>query len=455
MSLPTWRPCRLPTESARRATRPRRSGRQLSAVSLHLLTVISALLWLPTAIAADPSPHTAATATAPTLTATDRTLSNDTVTPAFTLSSLCPPSFQLDTAGGCRLVNRYTQYDSPHDAGVGGLRAGLPPLREGFTPQQIDLGRYLFFDPLLSGDGSVACSSCHDPVLGFSDGRARAVGVGGAQTQRSAPSLWNVGFLQRLTWDGGKRSLEEQMQGPLYSPVEMNTTPAGLLAALNDNSDYQALFVDAFGASPITLEQIYTALTAFESSLVSLNSRYDLYAHGIHEALSPEEIAGLNVFRSFVARCGECHTPPLFTNQQIAVLGVPELEGRPLDPGAAAAAYGDPSQRGGFRVPSLRNVARTAPYMHAGNFATLREAVAFYTGGRGHAVPKGEALKIHWHIWNPELSDAELDSLVVFLGALTDEGFRPQIPERLPSGLTPGRASQTRVAEAGNTADGD
>lgn len=193
----------------------------------------------------------------------------------------------------------------------------------------------------------------------------------------------------------------------------------------------------------------YSALAAFESSLISLNSRYDLYAHGIHSALTPEEIEGMNVFRSFVARCAECHTPPLFTNQQLAVLGVPEPEQRPLDPGAQAIS-GDATQRAAFKVPSLRNVTRTAPYMHAGNFPTLRETVAFYTGGRGHAVPENEQLMIHWHIWNPELADHELDRLVDFLGALTDEGFMPEIPERVPSGLPPGRATASGVG-AGTT----
>lgn len=363
-------------------------------------------------------------------------------TDAFTLSTLCPPSFQRDAAGGCRFEHRYQSYSSPHGAGVGGLKTGLPPIRDGFTPEQIDLGRYLFFDPALSADGSIACSSCHDPALGFSDGRARAQGIAGRVTERSAPSLWNVGFLQRLTWDGRERSLESQMQGPLYSPLEMGNSPESLLNRLRDLPAYRPLFQAAFGTQTIELEHIYTALTAFESSLISLNSRYDLYAHGIHDALSEDEIAGLNVFRSFVARCGECHTPPLFTNQQIAVLGVPERDGRSLDNGAQAIS-GDPSQRAGFRVPSLRNVSRTAPYMHAGNFDTLLDAVSFYNQGRGHAVPAGEDLKIHWHIWEPQLREDELQGVVLFLQTLTDEGFMPEIPRAVPSGLRPGRAVVT------------
>jgi cytochrome c peroxidase len=363
--------------------------------------------------------------------------------PEFVLSATCPASFEQNGAGGCVLRNRYRDYSSLRDAGVGGLKSGLPPLREGFTPQQIDLGRYLFFDPILSADGTVSCASCHDPARGFADGQARATGINQQTLKRSAPSLWNVGFLSTLLWDGSKSSLEAQMQGPLYSPVEMGNTPAQLLTTLNANRTYPGLFEQAFDQTPITLEQIYTAITAFESSLISLNSRYDLYAHGYHAALSDEETAGLNVFRSFVARCAECHTPPLFTNQQLAVIGVADAPGRIMDAGAEAIT-GDATQRGAFRVPSLRNVARTAPYMHRGQKAALADAARFYTGGRGHEVPDGESLMLHWHIWEPRLTENEISLLVTFLGALTDEGFMPEIPASLPSGLPVTRAANSQ-----------
>ena len=365
--------------------------------------------------------------------------------PGFHLTDTCPASFDLQD-NGCILRSRYKEYRSLRDAGVGGLKTGLPPLREGFTPQQIDLGRYLFFDPVLSADGSVSCASCHDPAKGFADGRGQAVGINGQTLPRSAPSLWNIGFFSTLLWDGSKSSLEEQMQGPLYSPVEMGNNPAQLLEALNGNPTYRALFEQAFGSSPIALNHIYTAITAFESSLISLNSRYDLYAHGYHAALNEEEIAGLNVFRSFVARCAECHTPPLFSNQQLAVLGVADAPGEIIDPGAEAIT-GDASQRGAFRVPSLRNITRTAPYMHRGQKATLEEAARFYTGGRGHEVPEGESLMIHWHIWEPRLTDREIQLLATFMGALTDEAFMPEIPARVPSGLP---VTQGRQFTSGN-----
>ena len=351
------------------------------------------------------------------------------------LVDYCPAGFQLHE-GRCRLHTLYKDYQSLQDSGLGGLKTALPEWRDGFTPQEIDLGRLLFFDPLLSADGSMACSSCHNPHQGFADGKALSDGVHGQKTHRSTPTLWNVGLLKTLFWDSRATTLEEQMLGPLYATHEMANTPEKLLNDLNSNDAYVQLFEQAFLSTPINLEQIYTAITAFESSLVSLNSRYDLYAHGYHDALNKEEIEGMNVFRSFVARCAECHTPPAFTNQQIAVIGAPEPAGRAFDPGVEAITK-DASQRGGFKVPTLRNITKTAPYMHSGHFKTLRETVAFYTGGRGHAVPKNEKLSLHWHIWEPKLTEQELDYVVAFLGTLTDESFMPVLPEKVPSGLTP------------------
>lgn len=358
----------------------------------------------------------------------------------ITLRDYCPPGFEPTDSNTCELRTLYQNYDSLRYAGVGGPKTGLPQARDGFSPQQIDLGRYLFFDPLLSGDDSVSCATCHHPDLGFADGRPRSIGVGGTEVNRAAPSLWNVAFLSRFFWDARAGSLEEQMQGPLYDAREMGTSPTQLLADISDSEVYVRLFHDAYPGSEglPSLGQIYNAIAAFQTSLISLNSRYDQYAHGFHDALTENETAGMNVFRSFVARCAECHTPPLFTNQQVAVIGVQEPVGRPFDPGAESVT-GNPGLRGGFKVPSLRNVAKTAPYMHSGTFGTLRDAAEFYTLGRGHAVPEQERdrMTVHWHIWEPQLSDDELDRLVDFLDTLTDESFKPRIPGAVPSGLMP------------------
>jgi len=356
----------------------------------------------------------------------------------ITLCSSCPPGFELTAQNRCVLRTLYQQYESGEgdETGVGGLKSALPSVRDGFTPQQIDLGRYLFFDPVLSGDGSVSCATCHQPDKGFSDGLSTSVGRNETKLKRAAPSLWNVAFLKKFFWDARAKSLEEQIAGPLYSADEMGTTQTLLLETLNNIESYTYLFQQAFPSGTdeaIELNEIYTALAAFESSLISLNSRYDHYAHGYAEALNRQEIEGLNIFRSFVARCAECHTPPLFTNQQLAVIGLAEPNGQSFDVGAEIP-YRDSTLRGAFKVPSLRNIDRTAPYTHAGRFTTLREMVEFYTKGRGHDLAQNQTLKIHWHIWEPQLSAYEMDRLVDFMKTLTDESFTPQVPKKLPSG---------------------
>ncbi len=303
-----------------------------------------------------------------------------------TLNTQCPPGFKKNKDNECVAINLYQQYDSPNNKGVGSLQTSLPEVRDGFSPQEIDLGRYLFFDPVLSVDGTISCASCHNPEKGFSDGLSTSTGHNGQKLKRSAPSLWNVAYLQKLFWDGRATSQEKQIQGSLYSKDEMANTPENLLETINEIEAYKEMFSVAFpdkeSKPGIELDEIYTAIAAFQSSLVSLNSKYDRYAHGYHEALNQKEIEGLNVFRSFVARCAECHTPPLFTNQQFAVIGTPEPGDLPLDPGAQVP-FQDKSLRGAFKVPTLRNIDKTAPYMHSGNFPSLHEAIEFYTKGRG------------------------------------------------------------------------
>lgn len=358
--------------------------------------------------------------------------------PVPLLKSTCPPGFKLNANNECIAKNLYSQYTITNKAGVGGLKSALPEIRDGFSPQEIDLGRYLFFDPALSADQTISCATCHDPNKGLGDGLATSRGKDGNRLKRAAPSLYNVGYLKKLFWDGRASTLEEQMLEPLFSKEEMGNTPENLLRTINEIENYRKLFAEAYpnrnNGVPIVLEEITKAIAAFQSSLISLNSKYDQYAHGYDEALNKNEIEGLNVFRSFVARCAECHTPPLFTNQQFAVIGTPEPDGLPLDPGAEIP-FEDKSLRGAFKVPSLRNIAQTAPYMHSGRFQTLRETVQFYTDGRGHAIPEDENLLIHWHIWEPNLTDYELDRIVDFLKTLTDESFKPKVPEALPSGL--------------------
>lgn len=363
----------------------------------------------------------------------------------ITLNDQCPPSFEK-VNGLCEFRSLYQLYGDAQS--MGGLRRALPKIRDGFSPQEIDLGRHLFFDPLLSGDGESSCASCHHPDQGFADGKARSRGfggsgagverLGGVALSRAAPSLWNVGFAGKLFWDGRASTLEEQAEGPLFSADEMGNTPQKLQSDLNGSGSYRRLFAEVYPNTQemgIDTGDVVRALTAFQSSLISLNSRYDRYAHGDQYALSETEKQGHNIFRSFVARCSQCHTPPLFTNNQIAAIGVPEPEGLAFDLGAGKLTA-DPLARGAFKVPTLRNIANTAPYMHSGTFKDLDEVVDFYNKKRGHALQKEQqGVHVHWHILHPDLEAQELKALVAFLQTLNDETMKPAVPERLPSGL--------------------
>jgi len=370
---------------------------------------------------------------------------------AWQLSDHCPGSFESDATGRCRLRTLYDRYVSAQ--GHGGTQVPLPPARDGFTPAQIDLGRLLFFDPLLSSDGSTSCASCHDPRHGFTDGQRRARGYGargigpdrsgGIELERRTPPLWNLAFSDRFFWDGRASSLEEQAAGPLFSSNEMHNTPQALQARINAIPAYRELFSLAMSrppSAPIGTDDIAKALAAFESSLVSLGSRYDRYAHGDADALDARELRGLNAFRGFVARCSQCHTPPLFTNNQIAVVGAPVPAGAAVDIGAGAFSP-DARLRGAFKVPSLRNLTAIGPpYFQAGQFGSVLEVVAFYNAPRGHALPKGEVQTLHWHVHmtNSQLTREDERDLAAFLDTLNDEALLPAIPEAVPSGLPTG-----------------
>jgi len=360
-------------------------------------------------------------------------------TETFLLSDRCPPGFETTEANLCQLRTLYDFYDSPPQHA--GVRANLPPQRALYSPQQMDLGRLLFFDPLLSGDRSLSCASCHQPDKGFADGRGKSLGARQDDDRRltlprGAATLWNVSFLPRLMWDGRAESLEEQAALPLFSDLEMANSPAQLEQDLRASPVYMRLFRQAFDAEPDTANTA-RALAAFQSRLVSVNSRYDRYAHGDATAMSAKEISGYNVFRGFVARCSQCHVPPLFTDGELAVTGAPPSSSFEADRGAGELS-GDPFLTGAFRVPTLRNLARTGPYFHAGQFQDLAAVVSFYNDTRGHAAPAGLDLKLHWHIHmtdGPKLSPRDEQDTVAFLGTLVDESFAPEIPEHVPSGL--------------------
>ncbi len=356
----------------------------------------------------------------------------------FRLSTRCPKGTLALGSGLCRQDIPYNRPGLTHT----GLVQPVPAAT--IRPRVADLGRLLFFDPILSESANLSCAHCHDPVRGWSDGRAVSRGfgaagrgptrTGGVPLRRSAPGLWNVSFQQRLFWDGRATTLEDQAEGPLFHQDEMRMNPQALATRLQ-SSAYAALFRDAFGAPRISALLVQQALAEFQRTLVSFRSRYDRYALGDRTSLDATELRGFNVFRSFVTRCAECHPPPLFTNQQDAIIGAPESKGLPFDPGIEELT-GSAHTRGAFRIPGIRNVGITAPFMHSGGLATLTDVVEFYDrgGGRALSAPHG-ALPIHWHVRRIGLSAEEKLALVAFLRTLTDESSMPEVPRAVPSGL--------------------
>lgn len=312
-----------------------------------------------------------------------------------------------------------------------GLDRPFPPLPAAAPAARVELGRLLFFDPVLSGDRTLSCAHCHDPAKGLADGLPRARGAGGRELARNTPTLYNAAYRQLLFWDQRASSLEQQALGPLLAPDEMAAQPQELIARLAAIPAYRTAFARAFDGEPgalVSLERITRALAAFERTLLSTDSRFDRYARGDASALSPSERRGLDLFRSLNTRCFECHRLPTFEAPLAFGLGLPSA-----DDGIGALS-GVAVQRGLFGVPTLRNVAATAPYMHDGSLATLEEVVDFYRKGGGRALGVDPA-RIHEFVRAFEIRDDEAADLVAFLRSLSDESQAPMPPAVVPSGL--------------------
>ncbi len=311
------------------------------------------------------------------------------------------------------------------------------------TPERVELGRLLFFDPVLSAENDIACASCHHPDYGFADGLPQAVGAGGAGVgpersggiglTRNTPTLWNVAFTSALFWDGRVESLEYQALVPLNHSDEMAVENNEALAAeLRAIPEYVRLFDAAFGGGEdsVTVDNVVRALAAFQRTLLSQDSPFDKYAAGELDALTSSQRRGLTLFRSAALRCFECHTAPTFSGDTFRTIGVPAYPGLPDDPGRAAVVAD--GVNGAFKIPTLRNIALTAPYMHNGIFATLEEVVDFYAQGGGRARGRTD---IDPFVQGFELTELETQDLIAFLYALTDESLLPETPATVPSGL--------------------
>jgi cytochrome c peroxidase len=297
---------------------------------------------------------------------------------------------------------------------------------EPVTPEKVSLGTALFYDPVLSSDGTVACATCHSELWGMSDGLPVSVGVGGVGavgpgrtgpnvTTRNALTLWNAAFRSALFWDGREPTLEKQAFEPLEHPNEMNQ-PADVgarrVAAI---SGYVALFDAAYPGQAITEDTLVGALSTFERTLVSSHAPYDQYVGGDANALSAEEQRGMQVFAD--AACPSCHAPPLFESATF----VRRFDSE--DPGRFAVTN-DPKDLGAFRVPTLRNLRDGGPYFHDGSESDFDAAVQAEVD-REVAAGRAKAP-----------SDDDFAALVAFLySSLEDRANDPARPQTVPSGL--------------------
>jgi cytochrome c peroxidase len=273
---------------------------------------------------------------------------------------------------------------------------------------KVALGRDLFRDVRLSGSGRASCATCHDPAQAFTDGRKTAVGPSGTVLARNTPALYNLAWATSFFWDGRAASLGEQAKVPLLAPDELAGDLRSIAQELSRDAEMSARFAAAFPAAPrITEAEILAALAAYERSLISPETRFDRWVQGDDEALSPQELKGFDIFVG-KGGCVSCHGGWRLTDDAFHDVGLPGT-----DRGRGALAPGGLPE---FKTPSLREVARTAPYMHDGSLATLEDVVLHYAGGL--VVRPSLAPTI---LRDLTLSKEEKADLVAFLKTLSSE----------------------------------
>jgi cytochrome c peroxidase len=299
-----------------------------------------------------------------------------------------------------------------------------PALTEGNSTQQrdaarVELGRKLFSDPLLSSERTVSCASCHKPDKAFADDVEFSVGVGGAKGERNTPTLLNVGGRTSMFWDGRAETLEDQAIFPIENPVEMNLPIAEAVARLEASAEYKDLFAIAYEGK-ITPRTIGRALGAFQKTLQSFDTPYDSFNLGDDSAISESAKRGRLLFIG-KAKCADCHSGNDFTSERFRNIGL--FDGSKLSDRGRGKITGNPTDDGQFKVPTLRNVAVTAPYMHNGMFKTLREVIAYYNEP-DKIVPSQKGRDAS--IVALQLTPVELEDLEQFLLTLTDRRFTAQ-----------------------------
>ena len=292
-----------------------------------------------------------------------------------------------------------------------GLDAYLPvPADNPLTPERAALGRKLFFEKRLSRDATVSCASCHDPALGYADDEPVAVGVRGQKGPRRTPRLINRAYGLSFFWDGRASSLEEQVLKPVANPIEMDLPVEEAVGRLGEDPEYTQAFQAAFDGGP-TAERLAFALAGYVRTILSGDSPYDRYLAGDESAMSAAQKRGLALFRGKAA-CAVCHVGPNLTDERFHNTGVGWADGTWADPGRAAVS-GEPADRGAFKTPPLREVAKSGPYMHDGSLGTLSDVIEFYDEG-GKENPN-----LDLDMQPLRLSDQEKADLAAFLEALS------------------------------------
>lgn len=299
-----------------------------------------------------------------------------------------------------------------------GLDAVAPvPPDNLLTLAKVELGRRLFFDPLLSRDHTLSCASCHRPELAFADTLPLSPGVLERQTARNAPTLLNRAYGRSFFWDGRTASLEEAVLMPIDNPDELGLGTPELVARLRRHRGYRAFFRKAFGDAPVSGVLVGRALASYLRTLRSGDAPVDRYLAGDADALTETMCRGRALFLG-KAGCADCHSGPNFTDERFHNTGV---SWGPGDPGRSAIT-GQEADRGRFKTPTLREIARTPPYMHDGSLSSLEEVIEFYDRGGG-ANPYLDS-----DIRPLRLTPAEKKELIAFLRSLR------QGPDLRPAG---------------------
>ncbi|WP_127997067.1 cytochrome-c peroxidase [Piscinibacter defluvii] len=268
-------------------------------------------------------------------------------------------------------------------ASLQGWKLPAVPYPEGNepTPARVELGKKLFFDPRLSGDGNMSCASCHNPLFGWSDGLPTAKGSKSQVLGRATPTVYNTAYNSLQMWDGRKRSLEDQALGPMEANVEMNADMKKLFAFLNGNAGYREAFAAAYPGQEIGAETVAKAIASFERTVVSADSPFDRWVAGDRKAMTPEQVKGFAVFLDpKKGNCAVCHSGANFTDNGFHNLGLASFGKDNPDMGRYAQK---PLAvlKGAFKTPTVREAANTAPFFHDGSATTLMDVVEHYDRG--------------------------------------------------------------------------